>query len=205
MTQSQFTNRKRTIELRAAGLPSRPAHGPRRNSKMTQHKQWIEALSAAIRHGGNEDWLVNRLEAREDNTDMDMTDALYEDGGYYHVLHRACQLGRVGAVVAIIQAGCDVDVRIPKGDRKFEDGGYGMTPLMVACYGGHSECVKALLDWGADPTIKGKLGGRSGLQMQTAEDIAREGRKFEIAYLIAKAESSGPTVFPSVSAREMVK
>src|SRR5262249_55569821 len=57
------------------------------------------------------------------------------------LLNRAAELGRAGAVAALLEAGAPPDLIS-------ESGG---TPLMAAAWGGHREAAHLLLDAGADP------------------------------------------------------
>lgn len=57
------------------------------------------------------------------------------------LLQDAVQLGRAGAVAALLDAGVPAD----------EYNGFGVTPLMTAAWDGHAEVVRLLLEAGADP------------------------------------------------------
>jgi protein DGCR14 len=59
------------------------------------------------------------------------------------LLNRAAELGRAGAVAALLEAGAPPDLTD-------ESGG---TPLMAAAWDGHLEVARLLLDAGADPDI----------------------------------------------------
>merc|ERR1740121_339424 len=61
---------------------------------------------------------------------------------FYTALHLACDIGDVASTGLLLEAGADPNVSHPGLD--------GWTPLHVAAWRGHCECVQALLAKGAD-------------------------------------------------------
>jgi uncharacterized protein len=70
-----------------------------------------------------------------------------------HELMAAVQAGDLGAVKRLIDRGVDVDEK----SRVLVNGNDGQTPLLVACFLGHAEIVRALLAAGANPRINDYL------------------------------------------------
>ncbi|HEY4028279.1 MAG TPA: ankyrin repeat domain-containing protein [Candidatus Dormibacteraeota bacterium] len=68
-------------------------------------------------------------------------------------LMRAVRSGDLAAVRTAIAAGADVNEKSPV----LATGGDGQTPLLVACFLGHTEIVRALLAAGANPRINDYL------------------------------------------------
>jgi ankyrin repeat protein len=68
-------------------------------------------------------------------------------------LMRAVQAGDLAEVRKAIEAGADVNEKSPV----LATGNDGQTPLLVACFLGHTEIVRALLDAGANPRINDYL------------------------------------------------
>ncbi len=68
-------------------------------------------------------------------------------------LMTAVQAGDLGAVRSAIAAGADVNEKSPV----LVNGNDGQTPLLVACFLGHAEIVRALLEAGANPRINDYL------------------------------------------------
>lgn len=68
-------------------------------------------------------------------------------------LMAAVQAGDLDAVQRAIAAGADVNEKSPV----LVNGNDGQTPLLVACFLGHAEIVRALLDAGANPRINDYL------------------------------------------------
>lgn len=82
-------------------------------------------------------------------------------------LHNAAYKGQMPVVIALVEAGADVNAR----DRK------GFTALHHASYKGHQEVVDYLLKKGADPSIRSVTG-------KTAADMKDKGVGMELKPVI---------------------
>lgn len=90
------------------------------------------ALQAAVSEG--HDSIVQRL--------LDLgAHVNAKRGGGCTALHRAAALGSIEVVRILLKNGAQVDMR---------DGSYGRTPLAVAAWNGHLDCVQLLADSGAN-------------------------------------------------------
>ena len=88
-------------------------------------------------------------------------------------LHRAAANNKIEAVAALISHGADVNARD-------ED---GLTPLIMACFGGYAKVVEALLDAGADKELKATSGRWEG---KTPLDIARDENEGDVVALLER-------------------
>lgn len=95
----------------------------------------------------NENWGRQIRELLEAQREKDQT-ALAQQP-----LMAAVQNGDLDAVQRLIAAGADVNEKSPV----LVNGNDGQTPLLVACFLGHAEIVRALLDAGANPRINDYL------------------------------------------------
>jgi len=91
----------------------------------------------------------------------------------------AAAVGRVAAIERLIALGADVDQRATFGG---PDHGSGVTAIQIAAQAGQREAVEALLDAGADPTIKDDIYGG------TAAGWAESAGRSEIAALLRARE-----------------
>ena len=86
-------------------------------------------------------------------------------------LHLAARSGKLEAVLALLEAGSNVN----------ENALHGATPLTLAVQNGHFEVAKALVQHGADVDLKPDEKGRT--PVSEAENI---GRKDILEYLLKK-------------------
>ena len=86
-------------------------------------------------------------------------------------MYRAARYGHAGAVSALARLGADLDATTSDGE----------TALMGAALGGQVKCARALLDAGADRTLRATGGYDEG---KTALEIAEAHGKAEVAALL---------------------
>ena len=84
----------------------------------------------------------------------------------------AARMGHAGAVSALVRLGADLDARTSA---------TGLTALMAAALWGQSECARALLEGGADRTLRTTGAYRKG---KTALQIAEKRGQAEVAALL---------------------
>jgi len=92
------------------------------------------------------------------------------DCGGYTMLHYAAQHGHVDICKYLISKGCDIDPHA-----------CGATPLHRACYSGAIECVKVLLDAGANPDLQDTTSSGRG---DRAIHKASRGKQQEVIKLL---------------------
>lgn len=81
-----------------------------------------------------------RLRGTADFADTDCSDVNATSSDGDNALHCVVRWGDIGAAIALIDAGIDIN----------KAGDLGYTPLHVACMKGNAEMVKLLIDRGAD-------------------------------------------------------
>lgn len=87
---------------------------------------------------------------------------------------------RPAVVIQLLRARADPNIR----------NSFGSTPLHYACYGGHRECVRVLLDNGADASIRDELG-------RTPRDDAQLRAHAQVLELLATATATAAGAVPT--------
>lgn len=122
----------------------------------------------ALPRGGNFDSWVQALLGTVNTQSIERTQPLYYAASY----------NMVPIVKLLLRQGSDVDVNKPGGR-------FGSTPFAIACYRGHSEVAKLLLEAGADPSVRDGGTGASALSM------ARTRKMAEVVDLIERHATHG--------------
>jgi len=104
--------------------------------------------------GGNFDSWVQALLETVDTRSIERIQPLYYAASY----------NMVPIVKLLLRQGSGVDINKPGGR-------FGSTPFAIACYRGHSEVAKLLLEAGADPSVRDGGTGASALAMAKARDM----------------------------------
>ncbi|KAB5572000.1 ankyrin repeat protein [Coniochaeta sp. 2T2.1] len=108
----------------------------------------------ALPKGGNFNAWVQALLGTVDTGSIERTQPLYYAASY----------NMVPIVKLLLRQGSDVDVNKPGGR-------FGSTPFAIACYRGHSEVAKLLLEAGADPSVRDAGTGTRALTMAQMRDM----------------------------------
>jgi hypothetical protein len=124
--------------------------------------------------GGSFDSWVQALLGTIDTVSIQRTQPLYYAASY----------NMIPIVKLLLRQGSDADIN-KRGGR------YGTTPFAIACYRGHSEVAKLLLEAGADPYIRDGGTGETGLAMAMAENMV------EIVEMVKASPTAGREVNPN--------
>lgn len=153
----EFVQRRRRYPLIDYAAICWPDHAA--NTKLEKEDEQLVLdffKTKALPRGGNFDSWVQALLGTVNTESIQRTQPLYYAASY----------NMVPIVKLLLRQGSDVDVNVNK-----PGGRFGSTPFAIACYRGHSEVAKLLLEAGANPKVRDGGTGVSALAMGKMRDM----------------------------------
>lgn len=131
----------------------------------------------SLPRGGNFDSWVQALLGTVNTQSIERTQPLYYAASY----------NMVPIVKLLLRQGSDTGINKPGGR-------FGSKPFAIACYRGHAEVAKLLLEAGANPLVRDGGTGASALKMAKARDMDEIVEMIEMRQTHERQRTRGPVV-----------